>query len=60
LGKAGAPVYRPCLRAEDVIERTRGRLTCPPDRHSDRCRAALSGLVSRGLLVLRDGWVWES
>jgi len=58
-GKAGAPGYRPCVRMEAVVEKTRGRLTCPPDRHSDRCRAALTGLVTRGLLSLKEGWLWE-
>jgi len=58
-GKAGAPSCRPCVRMEAVVEKTRGRLTCPPDRHSDRCRAALTGLVTRGLLALKEGWLWE-
>jgi hypothetical protein len=58
-GKAGAPSYRPCVRMEAVVEKSRGRLTCPPDRHSDRCRVALTGLVTRGLLALKEGWLWE-
>jgi hypothetical protein len=57
-GQAGAPAGRPCIRVEAAVENCRGRLTCPPDRQGERARSAITGLVSRGVLVLRDGWLY--
>ncbi|MCX7271827.1 MAG: AAA family ATPase, partial [Burkholderiales bacterium] len=57
-GQAGAPAGRPCVRVEAAVEHCRGRLTCPPDRQAERARSAITGLVSRGVLVLRDGWLY--
>ena len=56
--QAGAPPGRPCLRLDDAVERCRGRLTCTTDRQTHRAREAIAGLVSRGVLALREGWVW--
>lgn len=58
-GMAGAPAGRPCLPLAGAIEHCRGRLTCPTDRQSERIRDAVTGLVSRGCLTLREGWLWE-
>ena len=57
-GKAGAPPIRPCVRLEDAIEQTRGRLVCDSKRQTERTQAALSGLVAKGLLEHREGWLW--
>ncbi|TXL62461.1 AAA family ATPase [Zeimonas arvi] len=59
-GQAGAPPGRPCIRIEAAIERCRGRLTCSPDRQTERAREAITGLVNRGALTLRDGWLWAT
>lgn len=59
-GMAGAPPTRPCIELEDAIEQTRERLACPSDRKTERARAAITGLVNRGALVLREGWLWLS
>jgi hypothetical protein len=57
-GMAGAPPVRPCVRLDDAIEKLRDRLACESNRRTPRTREAITGLVSRGLLNLRDGWLW--
>lgn len=59
-GKAGAPATRPCVELEMAVDQLRTRLACEPKRQTERTRAAISGLVERGLLCLREGWVWCS
>lgn len=57
-GMAGAPASRPCITLEAAIEQSRGKLVCEPKRQTERTRAAILGLVSRGLLQHQDGWLW--
>jgi phage/plasmid primase-like uncharacterized protein len=57
-GQGEAPPTRPCIRIDDALHQLRGRLAVPSDRQTERARQALTGLVSRGLLNLRDGWLW--
>ena len=54
------PPGRPHLRLEDAIEKTRSRLAVSPDRQTERCRQAITGLVTRGILTLRDGYLWTA
>lgn len=56
--QAGAPSGRPCIRLDEAIEKTRGHLVCETKRQTERAQAAISGLVSKGLLGHRDGWLW--
>lgn len=57
-GMAGAPPTRPCIELEEAIAKTRDRLACDSDRKTERTRAAFVGLVNRGAIVLREGWIW--
>jgi hypothetical protein len=57
-GKPGAPPLRPCIELEAAVSAGAGRLTCPTDRRATRTREAITGLVSRGVLGLNDGWLW--
>lgn len=57
-GQNGAPEGKPCVQVEDVIEATRGRLPCDPKRQTERTRAAVTGLVAKGLCEIRNGWLW--
>lgn len=52
------PFGRPCLRLEDAIAGCRDRLAVESDRKTERTRQAITGLISRGLLVCRDSWLW--
>lgn len=52
------PYGRPVLRLEDAIEQTRSRLICDPKRQTERTQAAIRGLVERGVLIHREGWLW--
>lgn len=57
-GKGGAPVTRPCVELEAAVVKLRDRLTTDPKRRTERTRTAITGLVTRGLLNLREGWLW--
>lgn len=57
-GQANAPEGRPCLTLDDAIDKTRDRLLCETKRQTERTRSAISGLVERGLLIHREGWLW--
>jgi len=57
-GKAGAPPTRPCVQLDDAIAKTRDRLLCESKRQTERTQAAITGLVARGLLDHREGWLW--
>jgi hypothetical protein len=58
MGQGGAPVTRPCIRLDDLIEGCRGRLAVDSDRIPERVRLAVTGLVNGGCLVLREDWLW--
>lgn len=59
-GMAGAPPTRPCVELEAAVTATCGRLACDPKRQKERARSAITGLVSSGLIELRDGWLWHT
>jgi hypothetical protein len=52
------PPGRPCMSLEDAIAATRGRLVCEAKRQTERTQAAITGLLNRGLLHHREGWLW--
>lgn len=61
-GLNGAPEAIPsgqsACQLEDVIDSLASRLTCEPRRQTERARLALTGLVSSGHVVCREGWLW--
>lgn len=57
-GKPGAPPLRPCIELEAAVSKAAASLAVPPDRKAERARAAITGLVSRGVLGLHEGWIW--
>ena len=57
-GKPGAPPLRPCIELEAAVIAGAGRLTCQTDRRATRTREAITGLVSRGVVGLNEGWLW--
>ncbi len=60
IGKPGAPPLRPCIELEAAVAAGAGRLTCQTDRRATRTREAITGLVSRGVLGLNEGWLWTA
>jgi len=60
IGKPGAPPLRPCIELEAAVLAGAGRLTCATDRRATRTREAITGLVSRGVLGLNEGWLWTA
>jgi putative DNA primase/helicase len=59
-GKPGAPPLRPCIELEAAVIAGAARLTCATDRRASRTREAITGLVSRGVLGLNEGWLWTA
>ncbi|HUW38095.1 MAG TPA: helicase RepA family protein [Rhodocyclaceae bacterium] len=57
-GQGGAPGDKPCISLEAAIEKVRGRLACDTKRQIERANKAITGLVNRGCLNLREGWIW--
>jgi hypothetical protein len=56
--KGGAPTGIPCVRLDDAVSQLHGCLTCDSKRQTERIRSAITGLISRGLLGLQEGWIW--
>jgi len=55
------PAGRPAVRLENAISKLHGRLPeVEPKRQKERITQAITGLVNRGVLVLRAGWVWAA
>lgn len=52
------PFMRPCISLDSAIDGTRTRLVCDAKRQTERTQAAITGLINRGLLELREGWLW--
>ena len=52
------PGGRPCLRLDDAIAKTQGRLPVEPDRQAERTRLAITGLITKGLIAHQEGFVW--
>lgn len=59
-GKPGAPALRPCIELEAAVLAGAGRLACATDKRTSSSRAAITGMVTRGLLGLNEGWLWHS
>lgn len=57
-GKARAPAHRPCVETEAAVEAISSRLTCEPLRRKERTRQALTGLISSGVVMSGEGWLW--
>lgn len=57
-GKPGAPPLRPCIELEAAVTRGASSLTCETHRRATRTREAITGLVTRGVLGLNEGWLW--
>ena len=59
VGKPGAPPLRPCIALEAAVSAGAAKLTCPTDKRTSRTRDAVTGLVTRGVLGLHEGWLWQ-
>jgi hypothetical protein len=57
-GHAEAPATSPCIRVEDLVSSCYGRLAVESRRVPERVRDAITGLVNKGCLMLREGWLW--
>ena len=57
-GVCGAPPLSHCIELEDAVTAGAARLACTSDKRTSRAREAISGLISRGVLGAKDGWLW--
>lgn len=58
-GKGGALPTVANVALEAAVLAGGAALTCPSDRRTERSRQAITGLVARGVLACRDGWLWH-
>ena len=56
--KPGAPPMRLCIELEAAVTAGAARLACASDKKTSRAREAITGLVSRGVLGLNEGFLW--
>jgi len=59
-GIDGAPPLRLCLELDAAIAAAANALPVDPDRKTERARVAVTGLISRGVLACRNGWIWQT
>ncbi|MCB1908403.1 MAG: AAA family ATPase [Rhodocyclaceae bacterium] len=52
------PMCRPAVRLDDAIGKLRTGLLCEEKRQTERTRQALTGLVARGLVIMKEGFLW--
>ncbi len=56
--RPGAPPLKQCIELSQAVIEAAHKLTCDADRRPERARAAIEGLVSRGVMGVHDGWLW--
>jgi putative DNA primase/helicase len=52
------PMNRPAVTLDAAVDRVRDRLACDPKRKTERAQQALTGLQTKGLIVVDRGFVW--
>jgi hypothetical protein len=57
--KAGAPPLRPCIELETAVLKAADRLSCRSDQRPYQARRAINAMVSKGVLCLREDWIWR-
>lgn len=57
-GQVEAPPTRPCVKLEEAIHALRDLIPCEPKRQTERARQAITGLIAKGLIHHREGWLW--
>jgi hypothetical protein len=55
--RPGVPAMRPSIELEVAVAAGAASLICEPDKRTSRARAAIGGLVGRGVWALNDGWL---
>jgi hypothetical protein len=56
--KAGAPPLARCIELEAAVSAGAACLACESDRRVSRSREAITGLASRGVIGIHEGWLW--
>jgi putative DNA primase/helicase len=59
-GQGGSRPGTPCVKYGDAMVAARGQLHhVLPKRQAERAAAAIEALIKRGLIELKDGWIWR-
>ncbi|WP_153074998.1 AAA family ATPase [Paraburkholderia bonniea] len=58
-GKGDASPAHPCIEIEAAVPIVAGRLACDAKHRNERARAAITGLVARGIYGTKEGWLWR-
>lgn len=58
-GKAGAPALSLCLQLDIAVRAVAAALPVEPARKTERARASIISLTSRGVLACNEGWLWQ-
>lgn len=58
-GKGDAPPSHPCLEIEAAVRLVALSLDCELRKRNERAKAAVTGLVGRGVYGSSDGWLWR-
>ncbi len=58
-GKCGAPPTAKCIELEAAVTAGAAKLTSAPDKRTSRSREAIAGLLTRGVIEISEGWIWE-
>lgn len=56
---AELPKGRPCIELDNAINEVGKRLIVDEKRRTERARLAITGLVNKGLLVMREDFIWH-
>jgi putative DNA primase/helicase len=59
MGKAGAPVGRPCIQYAEAVAIVAERIPADSKHKTTRAKAAITGLVERGYLAMKGDWLWD-
>jgi hypothetical protein len=54
------PVGRPAVALDSAIDAVRSRLACDSKRRTERAQQALTGLQTKGVIQIDEGYVWAA
>jgi AAA domain/Bifunctional DNA primase/polymerase, N-terminal/Primase C terminal 1 (PriCT-1) len=59
-GKDGAPLGKPCLEYDETVALVAERMPTERKHRKSRAQEAISGLVSKGILGMKEDWLWAT
>jgi putative DNA primase/helicase len=59
LGMDGAPAGRPCINYDAALYFVAERMPTDSSHRKQRAREAIAGMVTKGYLGMKGGWIWD-